>query len=807
MLKNRALLGLMLVAMIATAAGVWLLGGPIDPPPSPSRGEPTDAAGHVDPATGNANGLQAASSAGGNASSANNANSSDVTSPIRFQLGPSAGTDRRPCRLEVTVLAEHQGSRAPVPFTDVAAVLTDLDLASAIGRTDTRGITEYTFAGGDGYAVRCIAGIGGQRDVTLKAESTIRVTIVVTPKVIATGRVIDQSSVGIADADIVLLRWPNDKHSVGSIWRIGRSGRDGSFHIPVAVGGQIAATHEHYVSSAMFMLRPNRNPSQPPTTQTFELLLRPEAATMIGVVYDQDGLPISNAEIEARQVSAASAGAELVGPPRRTHSDANGAFRITGLPTGEVRWSAVASDYGWHTGKAALHGNGDNRVDIELPLPAAVKGTVVSKATGKAIAGATVSAGTPRTMCYRSTKSRPDGSYLLDLLGSGTAGSGQTVIRAEFEQQVATTSLTLVPDYVETWRAELLFDDSKKLLEGIVLDANKRPLADWQVIVRQRDHDPTGMTTNEHGRFAIPVVQTRGLDVRCYAPGRPPTAFADARQRNAQVGQSVVLRTGQFERTTIVGSVLGSSATGVAATIGCWHHENHEYARHTADGDGRFTIGDVPIGTVNLTIEHADHVAHETDNLKLAPAVPVDLGTIQLSLGGGLYGTVIGPAGIAPTLCELTLSVPAPGQPITAEYVGGSYRFAQVPPGKHTMRIQGEEFAAASFQVTIEAGVDLPRSIELQNGWRRRVRVHVPPGGGERVTLAMRIKGEDTRWISSGLVQRDVPGAAGFALFDTCMLAGKYEIAAVTPQGYEVRSQLTYDSDAATPLVMQVAPR
>lgn len=785
----------MLVAMIAAEVATWILCGTTEPPPSPHPGVTISTSGHgvtaTAPATASTIGNQAASTTGGDAGTAD-------TSPNRVQVGASAGTDQRPCRLEVTVLAEHQGSLTPVTFTDVAAMLTDFDSARAIGLTDARGITEYTFVGGHGHAVRVIAGIGGHQHATLQAETTIRATIIVKPKVIATGRVLDRSNVGIADADIVLLRWPNDKHSIGSMWRIGRSGRDGSFHIPVGVGGQIAATHENYRSSAMFMLRPNRDPSKPPTTQLFELLLHQDAASMVGVVNDQDGQPIGNAEIEVRSVQPAPAGAELVGPPHRTYSDRNGAFRITGLPAGEVTWSAIASNYGWQLGNAALQSHDDTRVDIELPLAAAVQGAVVSKATGAAIAGATVSAGRPGTLCYRTTKSRLDGSYLLDFLGSGP-----TTVRAEFEQQVATSNRTLLPDYIDTWRAELVLDHSAKLLEGIVLDANKRPLADWQVYVRQKDLDPTGRTTDEDGRFAIPVVQASGLDVRCYAPGRLPTSFADARQRNAQVGQNVVLQTGQFQRTTIVGRVLGSSATGVPATIGCWHHQNREYARHAADGDGRFTIADVPVGTVNLTIEHSDDVAHETGNLKLQPAVPVDLGTIQLSLGGGLYGTVLGPAGTAPPQCELKLVVR--GREMTAEYVGGSYRFTQVPPGTHTLRIQGEEFGATLFSVTIQAGVDLPQDIELQTGSSRQVRVTVPASGCDRVTLAMRLKGEDTRWTwkSTGKVQRG-PDGSGFALFDTCMLTGRYEVTAITAKGYRDSRELLYPSDATTPFEMQL---
>jgi hypothetical protein len=797
-LKNRALLGMLLIAMIGATVAAWFLRGQTGPPPIPNDVGQANSTGHFDPASGGRKGVQAADIDSGKQSGA----STPDSGPIRVDVGASSGSDQRLCHLVVTVVAEHQGRNNPVPFTDVAAVLTGLDLASVSNRTDARGVTEYTFVGGHGHAVRCVAGIGGHQSVTLNSETTVHATILVRPKVIATGRVIDRSSVGIAEADIVLLRWPNNKHSIGSMWRIGRSGRDGSFQIPVGVGGQIAATHDNYVSSAMFMLRPNRDATQPPLTQVFELLLRPEAAIIVGLVHNEAGLPLGNAEIEVRSVTAAPVGAELVGPPHRTHSDANGTFRITGLAAGEVQWAACASNYGWREGTASLSNHDGNQLDIELSLAAGVDGFVVSRATGKAIAGATVSAGKPGTLCYRMTKTRPDGSYILDDLGSGP-----TTLRAELEQLVAQTEQHLLPDSIHEWRAELALGDNGNLLQGIVLDANKRPLADWQVVVRQTGREPTGMTSGEDGRFAIPVTQTKGLDVRCYAPGRPPTSFADARYRNAQAGSDVQLLTGQFKHTTIAGRVLGSGANGVPATIGCTHHQNREYARYTADADGRFTIRNAPIGTVNLTIEYTGHVAHETGELQLQPAVPVDLGSVQLSLGGGIYGTVLSPGGSAPQQCVLTLMMAGSDQGMTTECIGGSYRFAGVAPGKHTLQVNGQGLAGASFSITIEAGVDLPRDIELLAGWYRRVRVRVPPDGGQRVTLAMRIKGEATNWISSSQVQRAHPGAPGFAQFDTWMVAGTYEVAAVTPQGYAANRTITYTNDEAPPFELQLAPR
>src|SRR5690606_20944973 len=124
--------------------------------------------------------------------------------------------------------------------------------------------------------------------------------------------------------------------------------------------------------------------------------------------------------------------------------------------------------------------------------------------------------------------------------------------------------------------------------------------------------------------------------------------------------------------------------------------------------------------------------------LLLQAGVPLDIGTVQLRLGGGMYGTVLGPAGTAPPDCQLTLRIDNHPGEISAEYVGGSYRFSEVPAGTHTVLVQsGQEAAAMSFRIKFEAGVDLPRDIELQVGLTRRIRVQVPATGGEQVRIAM----------------------------------------------------------------------
>src|SRR5690606_26042117 len=503
--------------------------------------------------------------------------------------------------------ADVAGNQTPVPFVDVTVELPTVGtstraLHGVTARTDERGMAEFTFLGGDGVMVLGEAAIGGHGQATLRAERAITMSIVTKPRVFATGRVIDRSNVGVLFADLVLLQWPfedqdrphRDPHR-GKLLRVGRSNRDGSFQIALGCGGRIGASHEDYASSAMYLLRPMRQRDGTPPTQVFELVLHRDPAVLTGTVRDSDGHLVAGAKVEVRSIMAAPADAELVAHPVRARTDATGTFRIAGLPSGDVHWSTTAANCCWHEGRTRIdHQN--QQLHIELPLPASIEGVVVDKVHGTPIANATVSCGTAGSLCYQATKSADDGSYRLTDLGSGP-----TEVRAKFQQQQAATRVQLLPEYVASWRAELAMPSTGLVLTGLVRNAQNQPLSDWMVVVRQKGLDPIGVASSQDGRFAIPVRLASGLDVRCYAPGRQPTSFADAMQRNAVVGQEVTLVVTPHETTSITGRIVANQATGVPATIGCWHHERREYARYTADGDGQFVIADAPVGTVNLT--------------------------------------------------------------------------------------------------------------------------------------------------------------------------------------------------------------
>lgn len=787
---SRALL--LLLALVAIAAGVfvWFGQDPTDLPGGVGGSPNETGTTQLEPQTGG-------TPAGPNPATGGTNAPQSATGDGRVQVSV-AGDDDALCELRVQVAYFDNGIRTPIAFTEVTVQLADDVTAYGESRTDGGGSAEFAFAGGDGEAVVARAANGGIGRATLSADEPTVIEIVVEPRVLATGKVVDSSNVGVTGADIVLLRWPPDDHSAPDLWRIGQSGPGGNFRLPVRFGGRIGAMHPAYASSALYLLRPGRAGAQT-KVEVFELLLQPVSVEVQGTVHAANGRPLPDAVIEVHTAKRGPRNAERPGPPHRARSDANGNFRVVGLPPGEAQWFCKKSGHGWSYGSVTLPQAGTHRIGIQMPRPAQLTGTVIDQATREPVAGATVVAGLAGTLCHGSTITGKEGTFTITDLGIGTVA-----VRASKKSRRVARTIELTADQAATWHAELP-PVSGDTLTGRVVDQDDKALGGWLVVVRQGDRDPVRLITEEDGTFEGTVQQQRDLDVRVFAPGRPPTAFADLTQRGVSTGSPVNLVVRQRDSVAVRGRILDGSATGVAATIGVWHYEHREYARFKANQDGTFEIA-CPTGTVDLTIEHPGHAAHYTGSMPLTRGLPTDLGTITLQLGGGLYGTVMGPGGTPPPDCELKLLL-AGRPPMLAEFHDGSYRFRDVPAGEHTLVVQGEEIAGASFSIPITAGNDLHRIIEVSQGVHRRIRVAVPSGGGSRVTLALRSAGSGTRWYASGNVARDGAGETGFAIFETWMVAGTYEARAVTPDGYEANENLTYEGGSSQPFVMRVEPR
>lgn len=843
-----------LLAFAASLAGLslWLWLRPADTPP-------------VDWSVDN-NGGSAATRNGGqpagpdgpkDASGNEHASMTAVRVAVEASATDASQPDQRVCKLRVLIsLRDTVGLRThdlQLANIAVAVHIAGHPGARAIGQSNADGAIEFTFVGGHGQQVFARAATGGQGRAVLTAEQPTELRLSLAPRVVATGRVVDANNGPIAGAEIVLLRWPDGPGRggrdvgepdpmLGTLSSIGRSRRDGSFRIPLVAGGRIGARHPDYASSAMFLVRPRRGratsgtaasgttasgTTEPVPVQAFELLLHNNHCSVQGIVRDHLGQPVANAEVEIASSNSRPRRAELASLPMRVRSDSSGKFVVQQLPPGAIAWMARATGHGWQHGTGEIGARTANTLAIQLPESASIEGSVVHAATGKAIAFALIEAGRANTLCHRFTFSGADGSFRLTGLGTSrkpdlvraraldTNRAATAAATAPTTIQEIRTELRVVPGATTVWNVRLGEKSGLPMLTGSVRNARNQPLVGWMVRVQQLPQQPVAYRTGRDGRFAIGVSRANRLDVSVYEPGRPESSFANTRRHNVDVATELHLIVAPKQRVEVLGRVVTDGYAGVPATIDCWHDQLREYARFTADEGGHFRFH-VPVGSIDLSFEHPGYVRHKTNTLELRLGLSRDLRTVQLARAGALFGSVLGPDGTPPANLQLSLIGGPQQQRLTADYAAGGYRFKNAAAGQHTLVVHGDGIAGASFAVTIEAGVDLQRNIELQSGAYRRIRILVPDDGGNRVTLVLRASNRNSssgsssggnstvRWLATADVQRDRPGSEGVALFDTWMLTGSYEVAARTPNNYQQHATIHFPGTGQPEVIMRL---
>jgi hypothetical protein len=702
----------------------------------------------------------------------------------------SEGASAAAAVLEVTV--ESVGRDAPhsdrtrVPFVEVGLQTRN---GMQLARTDERGMAAFEVAHGDGSRVEVFCGLGAEAAVTLSSSQPTRLVLMVQPRVVVTGKVVDATGRGIADATLVMLPWQGFANDSPAPWRIGRSDADGSFAIGLAIGGMVGAHHRVHGPSAMHLVRPG-TAGAPLPIATLELRLLALSAQVSGVVRDHEGQPVADAELEFQSREAAPRGTERRAPPVRTRSDRHGAFQATRLAPGKLAFGVRRHGHGPRSGELVLRAGEAKHVDVQLPAPCTLSGQV-SDERGDA-ASATLVVGREPFTAVRATTDGSGAFVLHDL----APGSTVAVANGGGERRAEAT-LELQSGDANHWHPVLATKRDDANLRGVLVDASDAPLAGWRIRSRSVSGLSPPATTSADGTFAMAAPADAAIDLRAYAPNRPLTGFADNVWRSIDP-RSLDPRSGVLRlqcAPTAYGRIDGRVETaahqGVPAAIACWHHERAEHVRFTAAADGTIAWRDVPPGTLDLLCEHPGCASTPRRDLALDPNGRLDLGTIVLAGGGGLSGNVRGPDGLPPSDCQLTMFVGENGR-YYADYAAGAYRFPSLPTGEHRLLVQGQGLAAATFPVRIDANTEHQRDVDLRAGVPRKFRVVIPKGAPTACALAIRPPQQNMQWMATAGVQRGPSAAESEVEFVAFMAPGTYEAVAWAGRGWEVRVPVVF---------------
>lgn len=681
------------------------------------------------------------------------------------------------------------------PFVAVSLQVDDEPMRS--GTTDRTGLVRFPVPATSRSAVaRC--SLGAEAEVAL-VRSTTRIELRVVPKLAVRGMVVDRQGRGVAGARLQLLPWgPGD---TAVVLDAGLSQPDGSFVVGLQQGGRFGATHSGHAPSPLYLVRPESTGS--PATRTLQLRLGDQPASLNGLVVDAIGKPVENAEIELQSRAPLPKDADLPAPPRRLVSDARGAFTALDLPPGPMHFGVRKRGLGRGHGMLELAPGERGSVRLVLPPSCRIAGTT-HDAFGRPLANAVVSVGSPRAFPLLQTTSDTEGRFVLDGVGPGTEAV-QAQWHLDGTTLVASVSLQVRPGEDTTWHAVLQPPSDSNLLAGVLVDAAGRPLARWRVAAHHRGVSTAPVETDGAGVFRLNLPPGRQVDLRAYAEGRKGRAFADAVLRGVESSRTdvrFVVEPTPFTRGR--GRLVAALGGGLAGEARCWHRERGEQVTFPSTADGTLLLTDLPPGTLDFEFHSPGHARVVRHGVVARQGLELDLGVISLELGASLRGAVRGADG-APVQ-DAQVRIVATDADFVADWNGVDYVFAALPAGRHRLQVQATGHAAATFEVTLQAGQALLRDIELLAGVRRTVRVHLPAGVTGTVTLAFQPPGQLLHWQAHRTVS--VAAAEPQVLeFEAWLAPGEYEVLAWCGTGLGAKDRIPFAATATLPVDLRLVAR
>ena len=498
------------------------------------------------------------------------------------------------------------------------------------------------------------------------------------PTVPVTGTVTTVQGAPLAGAVLTLTADPDDgrvpfattKTTIAGAFRMGR----------VPPGGyQIHARAPGYVDGMA------RISVALPTGKRIDLKLTATVA-MAGRIQDERGAAVPLARVLVFAVADATSA-----PIHETHADEKGAFHLGGLAPGAHRLLIEAPGIG--TASAGPVQVPD--ADVLVVLPGDIR-AIVGRVTraGQTITGARVLLGGEAVAEARSVDADAEGRFAFAGLGPGTYA-----LRAEAGGFVTPVMRQVVPMRAPAHAPHIeLALESGSFARGKVVGDDGQPVADalvqidlvpatglWLPVVTRADgawtSAPLGPGTYQVRARHPGMVARRTASVLVAPLGSaepailPPTILELVRtgQITGRVvddhdaplpGATIHDRLAETEELGVIWARLPLAAEAAAQRAGSVLRSSLPKTgsrRTTSDMLGRFVLGDVPPGRVQVEVLNAASVPLRAQAVMLAPGAHLDLGTLRVLAAIHLVGRVLDSDGL-----------PVPGARVAASAVGAT---------------------------------------------------------------------------------------------------------------------------------------
>ena len=463
-------------------------------------------------------------------------------------------------------------------------------------------------------------------EVRLEAtHPTENVAISLPPESRIAGRVVDERGQPIAGATITAIH-PSPLEQIARMLRSGRTQNEtavsdaaGQFLLRGLAAGRglrLEATAPEFAGARFGGID-----IEPGAVRADIVFTLRRGLPLAGVVVDTSDRPVAGAEVRYMRIEETT-GMPLQAPvqdrpPVAAYTDSSGQFVVAGLEAGRYDFAISAAGYSsvYLRGRQIWPSNSSSLPKIVLPPSVAIAGHVFT-AAGEPVAGARVS-DVDLTRGVRTTMTDGAGAFIVDELSEGQPVSLQV------EATGFSTATRAIRAPVEDLTVQLIPDTS---LRGRVVNAETAtPISEFSV---ERIARVPGQTTlrfgspaavqfrSDDGRFELEKLPAGPATIRVKAAGFRPTEvssltlpMADEVLVSMKPGTSVAGRVLDAASRQPIANALVSWREGDAAdpaeemmvALGLGERTT------TSDGNGQFSLTDLPPARITLSVNHQDH--------------------------------------------------------------------------------------------------------------------------------------------------------------------------------------------------------
>ena len=442
-------------------------------------------------------------------------------------------------------------------------------------------------------------------------------------------------------------------------------------------------------------------------TTTTDISLVPNPASVSGTVTDTAGTPIANATVQIMDQSGAIFGSGV--------TDDNGNYAIGNLPAGTFVVKVSATGFSTEIGGVELEpGERVTGLTFRLPAnPGNVTGQITSVDTGEPLTGGNVIVRIfSNGVLVASTVTNSKGNYLI----TGLAPGFYTVEASANGFATNTTEVNVFSG--QTTTANLALRAQVGQITGSVRDSDGNPITGINIQVKLFDANQVlvqSILANSDGTFTFLNVAPGTYTVTATAPGFATNSVGvtveDGKTANITITLASLpaVLTGQ-----VVNEATGAGIAGSSITV--FNNAGVTLATGITDGQGFFTIGNLPAGSVIVTAAAqgfgtnsigAILTAGETTNtvLRLTPNPGRLTGRVtRADTGQPIAGAAIN---IFDSTQALVATVLTDSQ--------GNYTVATLAPGRYRVVASANGFANGIGGASIESDTETVLNFALAN--------------------------------------------------------------------------------------------